>query len=172
MGRLPAERVKIGRVVIIEIPPRMLFSMKWHMSTSVYEFQRDMSHSKCCIPSETGSGVVMYSIETYSVLSRLHGTSRKSLPRVAHPTSSRCRGSQPLIHIQRQSTLELSMHTPCRVQTRTVRQFAEECILRRQSRFIKSVETIHIVIGIDSFLFDEFKLVSGKGFPHVLEHHH
>ena len=57
-----------------------------------------------------------------------------------------------------------------RVRTWTVRQLAEECILRRQSRFIKSGEAVHVVIGIYPFPFYELKFVSnGKGLPHVFE---
>ena len=93
-----------------------------------FQFQRDMCHFESCIPSETRSGVVVYSIKT-SVLSRMHGTTKRRLPGVGHRTSSRYRGSPPLTRIQRQSTLEL--RCILRVRTRTVSQLAEECILQR-----------------------------------------
>ena len=59
------------------------------------------------------------------------------------------------------------------VRTRTVRQLAEEYIQRRQSRFIKSGEAIHVVIGIDPFPFYELKFVSWERPPaRILAHQH
>ena len=93
-------------VVIIETPPRMLSLWNgpclyrlWVLGSRVsfWVLHPTRDRKRCRSVQHQGC----------SVLSRLHGTSQRSLSGVAHRTSGICRGSLPLTHIQRH------LHTPC-----------------------------------------------------------
>ena len=86
------------------------------------------------------------------MLSRLHGSSQRSLPGVGHRTSSRYRGSLPLTHIQRQPTLELYVHNA------------------RERMHPAMVVEIHVIIGVDPFPFYELKfMLDGKFHSPIFE---
>ena len=127
-----------------------------------------MCHSESCIPSETGSGVVVYSIKT--VVCKVGRTKLlKEICQEEHITLQ-----VDVVVVYHLLTFQGSPHLICmcilRVRARTARQLAEECILRRQSRFIKSDEAIHVLIGIDPFPFYELKFVSDEeGLTRVFE---
>ena len=99
------------RVEIIEILPRILFSIKWYMSTSVISCRstRDILRIASQARPRWFNNVPHRDCST---LSRLNETFQQNLLGATHPTASRCRGNLPFFYIQRRSKLELREYTP------------------------------------------------------------